>query len=183
MRINFTLVFDLVTFQQQTRASRIFRSFCFPLYQMYSGFPPESSFHFTARFKMAASSPDPNLQRESPLPTVNERLGHLKPSRELLEYYRRKIAEYDGEYEEMVKKLELYKCTYEEQVATILAVGCFGMEKKIKSLLFLPLIVAQNAMGIKAKGGRNRRTTKSSERHASLPLSRKRTRFEVVRGK
>lgn len=150
---------------------------------MYSGFPPESSFHFTARFKMAASSPDPNLQRESPLPTVNERLGHLKPSRELLEYYRRKIAEYDGEYEEMVKKLELYKCTYEEQVATILAVGCFGMEKKIKSLLFLPLIVAQNAMGIKAKGGRNRRTTKSSERHASLPLSRKRTRFEVVRGK
>lgn len=64
---------------------------------------------------MAASSPDPN-GRESPLPTVNERLGHLKPSRELLEYYRRKIAEYDGEYEEMVRKLELYKCTYEEQV-------------------------------------------------------------------
>jgi len=45
-------------------------------------------------------------------------LGHLKPSRELLEYYRRKIAEYDGEYEEMVRKLELYKCTYEEQHKT-----------------------------------------------------------------
>lgn len=71
---------------------------------------------FTARFKMAVVSPDPNQRRESPLPTVNERLGHLKPSRELLEYYRRKIAEYDGEYEEMVRKLELYKCTYEEQV-------------------------------------------------------------------
>ena len=72
---------------------------------------------FTARFKMAVVSPDPNQRRESPLPTVNERLGHLKPSRELLEYYRRKIAEYDGEYEEMVRKLELYKCTYEEQVS------------------------------------------------------------------
>ena len=74
---------------------------------------------FTARFKMAAASTDPNQPRESPLPTVNERLGHLKPSRELLEYYRRKIAEYDGEYEEMVRKLELYKCTYEEQVSSI----------------------------------------------------------------
>lgn len=52
----------------------------------------------------------------SPLPTVNERLGHLKPSKELLEYYRRKIAEYDGEHDEMLRKLERYKCTYEEQV-------------------------------------------------------------------
>lgn len=79
-----------------------------------SGSPLESS--FSARFKMAAFSPEPEKRHESPLPTVNERLGHLKPSRELLEYYRRKIAEYDGEYEEMVRKLELYKCTYEEQV-------------------------------------------------------------------
>ncbi|XP_058942832.1 coiled-coil domain-containing protein 77 [Pocillopora verrucosa] len=67
---------------------------------------------------MATNSPETNKRRESPLPTVNERLGHLKPSRELLEYYRRKIAEYDGEYEEMVRKLELYKCTYEEQHKT-----------------------------------------------------------------
>lgn len=69
---------------------------------------------FSACFKMAVASPE--QRKQSPLPTVNERLGHLKPSRELLEYYRRKIAEYDGEYEEMVRKLELYKCTYEEQV-------------------------------------------------------------------
>ena len=67
----------------------------------------------------AASSALPNERRDSPLPTVNERLGHLKPSRELLEYYRRKIAHYDGEYEEMVRKLEQYKCTYEEQVRLI----------------------------------------------------------------
>lgn len=71
---------------------------------------------FSACFKMAVASPE--QRKQSPLPTVNERLGHLKPSRELLEYYRRKIAEYDGEYEEMVRKLELYKCTYEEQHKT-----------------------------------------------------------------
>ena len=85
-----------------------------PVIVRISGFPFESS--FSASFKMATNSPETNKRRESPLPTVNERLGHLKPSRELLEYYRRKIAEYDGEYEEMVRKLELYKCTYEEQV-------------------------------------------------------------------
>ena len=55
----------------------------------------------------------------SPLPTVNERLGHLKPSKELLEYYRRKIAEYDGEHDEMLQKLDRYKCTYEEQVSLL----------------------------------------------------------------
>lgn len=47
------------------------------------------------------------------VPTLNERLGQLRPSRELLEYYRQKIAEYDGEYEKLLKKLEKYKCTYE----------------------------------------------------------------------
>lgn len=44
--------------------------------------------------------------------------GHLRPSRELLEYYRQKIAEYDGEYEKLVHKLEKYKCTYENVVCT-----------------------------------------------------------------
>ena len=68
---------------------------------------------------------DPNY---SPLPTVNERLGHLKPSKELLEYYRRKIAEYDGEHEEMLKKMERYKCTYEEQVSLK---NCFVFLRKI----------------------------------------------------
>ena len=52
----------------------------------------------------------------SPLPSVIERLGQLRPSKELLEYYRQKIAEYDNEHEQMTKKLETYKCTYEEQV-------------------------------------------------------------------
>ena len=47
---------------------------------------------------------------------TNLLLGHLRPSRELLEYYRKKIAEYDGEHEEMMTKLDQYKMTYEEQV-------------------------------------------------------------------
>lgn len=60
---------------------------------------------------------DDGEEENSPrFPSVNERLGHLRPSRELLEYYRRKIAEYDDEHEEMAHKLDQYKCTYEEQV-------------------------------------------------------------------
>lgn len=55
----------------------------------------------------------------SPLPSVNERLAQLRPSKELLEYYRRKIAEFDNEHQEMVAKLEKYRCTYEEQVRCI----------------------------------------------------------------
>jgi hypothetical protein len=47
-------------------------------------------------------------------------LGHLRPSRELLEYYRKKIAEYDEEHDHMVNKLEEYKITYEEQVSILL---------------------------------------------------------------
>ncbi|XP_070558268.1 coiled-coil domain-containing protein 77-like [Ptychodera flava] len=50
-----------------------------------------------------------------PIPSVNQRLGYLRPSRELLEYYRKKIAEFDGEHEEMLNKLDNYKMTYEQQ--------------------------------------------------------------------
>ncbi|XP_012946960.1 coiled-coil domain-containing protein 77 [Aplysia californica] len=49
------------------------------------------------------------------LPSLNERLGHLRPSRELLEYYRKKIAEYDDEHDQLVCKLEEYRVAYEEQ--------------------------------------------------------------------
>ncbi|GFN77385.1 coiled-coil domain-containing protein 77 [Plakobranchus ocellatus] len=52
---------------------------------------------------------------EADLPNINERLGHLRPSRELLEYYRKKIAEYDDEHDQLVCKLEEYKVAYEEQ--------------------------------------------------------------------
>ncbi|ESP04557.1 hypothetical protein LOTGIDRAFT_198558 [Lottia gigantea] len=59
------------------------------------------------------SSPTPG--GESPLPGINERLGQLRPSRELLEYYRKKIAEYDDEHDQLVCKLEEYRVTYEDQ--------------------------------------------------------------------
>ncbi|XP_064632480.1 coiled-coil domain-containing protein 77-like [Lineus longissimus] len=49
------------------------------------------------------------------MPNINERLGYLRPSRELLEYYRKKIADYDVEQEVVVGKLEEYRKTYEDQ--------------------------------------------------------------------
>lgn len=54
-----------------------------------------------------SSSPD--------IPDVNERLAYLRPSRELLEFYRKKIAEYEGEHELLVQKLDHFKTTYEDQ--------------------------------------------------------------------
>ncbi|KAM3927250.1 coiled-coil domain-containing protein 77 isoform 2-T2 [Leptodactylus fuscus] len=57
----------------------------------------------------------PRAVDSTPLPPINERLAYLRPSRELLEYYRRKIAEFDEEHEDLVKRLEQYKTTYEEQ--------------------------------------------------------------------
>ncbi|XP_052282943.1 coiled-coil domain-containing protein 77-like isoform X2 [Dreissena polymorpha] len=65
--------------------------------------------------KMNSSIKVSAANKETPLPNINERLGHLRPSRELLEYYRKKIAEYDEEHEGLVSKLEEYKVTYEEQ--------------------------------------------------------------------
>lgn len=62
------------------------------------------------------SSSQPQSQGDStPLPSINERLAFLRPSRELLEYYRRKIADFDEEHEDLVKRLERYKETYDEQ--------------------------------------------------------------------
>ncbi|XP_033745022.1 coiled-coil domain-containing protein 77-like [Pecten maximus] len=67
-------------------------------------------------FSVADQDESYPVENGSPdLPTINERLGQLRPSRELLEYYRKKIAEYDEEHDLMVSKLEEYKITYEEQ--------------------------------------------------------------------
>ncbi|KAM9390003.1 coiled-coil domain-containing protein 77 [Phaethornis superciliosus] len=62
-----------------------------------------------------ASSQSPNQKDFTPLPSISERLAFLHPSRELLEYYRKKIADFDEEYEDLVKRLERYKETYDEQ--------------------------------------------------------------------
>ncbi|XP_067392411.1 coiled-coil domain-containing protein 77 isoform X4 [Emydura macquarii macquarii] len=60
-------------------------------------------------------SPSPSQGDSTPLPSINERLAFLRPSRELLEYYRKKIAEFDEEHEDLLKRLERYKGTYDEQ--------------------------------------------------------------------
>ncbi|KAI1888482.1 hypothetical protein AGOR_G00185600 [Albula goreensis] len=57
----------------------------------------------------------PAQDSDSPLPPVNERLAFLRPSRELLEFYRQKVAQFDSEHVELVQMLEKYKATSEDQ--------------------------------------------------------------------
>ncbi|XP_036962270.1 coiled-coil domain-containing protein 77 [Acanthopagrus latus] len=57
----------------------------------------------------------PGRETDSPLPPIHERLGYLRPSRELLEYYRKKIAQFDGEHEELLQMLEKYKGITDDQ--------------------------------------------------------------------
>lgn len=45
--------------------------------------------------------------------------GYLRPSRELLEFYRRKIMQYDNERDDMIQKLERCKVAYEEKVPVV----------------------------------------------------------------
>ncbi|CAF0887576.1 unnamed protein product [Rotaria sp. Silwood1] len=55
------------------------------------------------------------IKNGSGIPTIEERLGYLRPSRELLEFYRRKIAQYDNERDDILQKLDRYKVAYEEK--------------------------------------------------------------------
>ncbi|KAM7003296.1 coiled-coil domain-containing protein 77 [Tautogolabrus adspersus] len=57
----------------------------------------------------------PGREPESPLPPIHERLAYLRPSRELLEFYREKIAQFDGEHEELLQMLEKYRGITEDQ--------------------------------------------------------------------
>ncbi|NXE46070.1 CCD77 protein, partial [Casuarius casuarius] len=66
-------------------------------------------------FSRYTRSPSPSQGDFTPLPSINERLAFLRPSRELLEYYRKKIAEFDEEHEDLIKRLERYKESYDEQ--------------------------------------------------------------------
>lgn len=70
-----------------------------------------------------------------PLPTISDRLKHLKPSQELLDFYRHKIETFEEEHADMLAKLDRYKLGFEEQVMLVLS--------KI-AVLTSP---AQNAMG------------------------------------
>uniref|UniRef100_A0A671NYZ2 Coiled-coil domain-containing protein 77-like n=1 Tax=Sinocyclocheilus anshuiensis TaxID=1608454 RepID=A0A671NYZ2_9TELE len=60
-------------------------------------------------------SPELSPQHESPLPSVSERLAYLRPSRELLDFYRQKVAQFDGEHDDLLQMLEKYRSTAEEQ--------------------------------------------------------------------
>lgn len=60
----------------------------------------------------------PGREPDSPLPPINERLAYLRPSRELLEFYREKIAQFDSEHEELLQMLEKYRGITEDQVRT-----------------------------------------------------------------
>ncbi|KAL4701693.1 hypothetical protein H8959_015697 [Pygathrix nigripes] len=51
----------------------------------------------------------------TPLPSLEDRLAKLSPSKELLEYYQKKMAECEAENEDLLKKLELYKEACEGQ--------------------------------------------------------------------
>uniref|UniRef100_A0A096M3C5 Coiled-coil domain containing 77 n=1 Tax=Poecilia formosa TaxID=48698 RepID=A0A096M3C5_POEFO len=57
----------------------------------------------------------PSKDLDSPLPPIEERLAYLRPSRELLQFYRQKIAQYDGEHEELLQMLEKFKSIAEDQ--------------------------------------------------------------------
>lgn len=59
---------------------------------------------------------DLNQEQLSALPSIADRLRKLRPSQELLDFYRQKIAEFDGEHADMLTKLERYKATFEDQV-------------------------------------------------------------------
>lgn len=56
----------------------------------------------------------------TPLPSIEDRLAILCPSQELLEYYRKKMAECEAENEDLLKKLELYREACEGQVQKML---------------------------------------------------------------
>ncbi|XP_072510184.1 coiled-coil domain-containing protein 77 isoform X2 [Notamacropus eugenii] len=55
-------------------------------------------------------------EESTPLPSITERLNFICPSKELLEYYQRKILEFDEQNEELLRKLEKYSHIYKDQV-------------------------------------------------------------------
>jgi coiled-coil domain-containing protein 77 len=65
---------------------------------------------------MSSKKSGKNTSLSQNIPTVDERLGYLRPSRELLEYYRKKIGEYDIEREDLIKKLDKIKDQLDDQV-------------------------------------------------------------------
>ena len=62
--------------------------------------------------------PSPNcslIAGSGSLPEIEERLYRLRPSRELLEFYRKKISDYDTDYEALEQRLEQYRASFDSQ--------------------------------------------------------------------
>eukprot|EP00043_Microstomoeca_roanoka_P005664 m.57219 g.57219 ORF g.57219 m.57219 type:complete len:519 (+) comp13060_c0_seq1:211-1767(+) len=58
---------------------------------------------------------DQDVLNLSPLPSIADRLKGLRPSKELLEFYRQKLAEFDSEHANMLAKLDKYKHACDEK--------------------------------------------------------------------
>ena len=69
---------------------------------------------YTWCFRSGARTP--GQEADSPLPPLSERLAQLRPSRELLEFYRQKVTQFDGEQEALLQTLEKYRGISEDQV-------------------------------------------------------------------
>jgi len=70
--------------------------------------------------------------------------GYLRPSRELLEFYRRKIAQYDNERDDMIQKLDRCKVAYEEKVLVVVILQTFGFDlfnNKFPNLILSCLLI------------------------------------------
>ncbi|NXP18131.1 CCD77 protein, partial [Scytalopus superciliaris] len=79
-----------------------------------------------------AGPQSPDQEDFTPLPSISERLARLHPSRELLEYYRRRIADFDEEQEDLAKRLERYKATHDDQHK--LQWEVYELEKEVSKL-------------------------------------------------
>ncbi|XP_014725476.1 PREDICTED: coiled-coil domain-containing protein 77 [Sturnus vulgaris] len=80
-----------------------------------AGIPRSTRLSTPRASSRSAESRFPSQDDFTPLPSVSERLTHLSPSHELLDYYRKKVADFDEEHEELMKRLEKYKQAYDEQ--------------------------------------------------------------------
>lgn len=81
-------------------------------------------------YRVSIHSPSKDL--DSPLPPIEERLAYLRPSRELLQFYRQKITQYDGEHEELLQMLEKFKSIAEDQVGVLFGEGGFQPSLSIR---------------------------------------------------
>lgn len=78
------------------------------------------------RFPFRSNVRTPAKDSDSPLPSIHERLAHLRPSRELLDFYRQKIAQFDEEQAELQQMLERNRRSTEEQVRRSKSTGTSG---------------------------------------------------------